>query len=399
MTKSNSLPNDRTPLPATPLSRMVIALALTAAIACEHMTLPTSSPPPAAAETSDIVPNDDVGRRANELTVMTYNVYQGTELQNSLAATNAQEFVVGAAQDFLMMRQTNFRERAEAIASQIQAADPDLVGLQEVALWRTGATQFPAVPATTVEQDFLQILLDALAARGIPYTAVSSVQNLDVEGPALFPSGFTDVRLTDRNVVLAKAEGATARMRLSNPQSGNFVTNLIAPTAGGPVPVLEGWASIDVRLAGHTVRFITTHLDAFAPPIRLAQAQEILSGIASTTTPVILVGDLNSTTSASSYAALTGGGFVDVWNELHHGVDGFTCCEVLPTIDNTVPALSERIDYVLTRGSFDFEGVEEVGATPSSRTTSGLWPSDHAGLVAKLRFQPVQVPVTTPRQP
>src|SRR5438046_10551788 len=114
-----------------------------------------------------------------------------------------------------------------------------------------------------------------------------------------------DWRLTDRNVILAKGEGAIARLAPSNPQSANFITNLVVQTVGGPVPVLEGWASIDVRLAGRMVRMITTHLDAFAPAIRLAQANEILSGVANTTMPVILVGDLNSTTTATSYVALT----------------------------------------------------------------------------------------------
>jgi endonuclease/exonuclease/phosphatase family metal-dependent hydrolase len=103
---------------------------------------------------------------------------------------------------------------------------------------------------------------------------------------------------------------------------------------------------------------------------------------------VVLVGDLNSTTSATSYAALTANGFVDVWGTLHPGANGFTCCEALPSIDNSIPSLSDRIDYVLTRGPFEAEGIELLGALSSSRTASGLWPSDHAGLVAKLRLPP-----------
>jgi len=368
--------------------------------ACQHTDFPTAVPADGVHGTAskDASPGDR-GRRADELTVMTYNIYQGTELQNSLAATTAQEFVIGAAQDFAMMQQTNFRERARAIAAEIQAADPDLVGMQEVALWRTGVTQFPSVPALTVEQDFLQILLDALAASGDPYTVVSSVQNLDVGGPALFPTGFMDVRLTDRNVILAKGDGAIARLGLSNAQSGNYTTNLVVPTVGGPVQVLEGWASVDVRLAGRTARLITTNLDAFVPAIRLAQASELLGTIANTDLPVIVVGDLNSTTSATSYSALTSAGFVDAWSSAHPDADGFTCCQVLPTITNDTPSLSERIDYVLTRGPFEAREIEEVGSTVASRTPTGLWPSDHAGLVARLRLPPMLASVPAAAAP
>jgi endonuclease/exonuclease/phosphatase family metal-dependent hydrolase len=365
----------------------VLACALAAVLGCESSKLPVAPRNIAAGTASDVVP--DSGLRSDQLTVMTYNIYQGTELQNTLAATNASEFVMGAAADFAMMHETNFPARAQVIAAEIQAADPDLVAMQEVALWRTGVTQFPSVPAITVDQDFLQILLDALAARGDPYAVVSLVQNMDVQGPALLPTGLTDVRLTDRNVILAKATAATARLGLSNPQSSNFATNLVIQTAVGTVPIKEGWASIDVRLAGRTVRFITTHLDAFAPPIRLAQANEILTGVANTTMPVILAGDLNSTTDATSYAAITGAGFADVWSVLEPGVDGFTCCEASPTIDNDIPSLSQRIDYVLERGALLPIYLNIIGATPISRTSSGLWPSDHAGLIARLRIQPL----------
>ena len=369
----------------------VLACTLTIVLGCDNPKLPSTSPQ-IVSVASDVVP--DAGLRADQFTVMTYNIYQGTELDNTLAAKNANEFVVGAAEDFAMMHQTNFAERAQVIAAEIQAGDPDLVGMQEVALWRTGVTQFPSIPATTVDQDFLQILLDALAARGDPYVVVSSVQNMDVQGPAYEPTGLMDVRLTDRNVILAKAAASTARLGLSNPQASNFATNLLLPTAVGPVPIKEGWASIDVRLAGRTTRFITTHLDAFDPSIRLAQANEILSGVANTTMPVVLAGDLNSTTSATSYAALAAAGFADTWSTLEPNDNGFTCCEVLPMIQNSVPTLFQRIDYVLTRGPLNPVAIAEVGATPPFRTPSGLWPSDHAGLVATVRLAPF--PVTVP---
>src|SRR2546423_2562045 len=179
--------------------RFTLPLFLIGPLACsdQHLTAPVQ------ANHSPSYELEDRGER--ELTFMTQNIYQGTELENSIAATTGQEFVIGATRDFLMMRQTNFAERAQAMATEIAATQPDLIGLQEVALWRTGPHTSPATAAATIDQDFLQILLDALNARGLSYSAVSSVDNFDVQGPALLSSaGLTDVRLTDRDVILAR---------------------------------------------------------------------------------------------------------------------------------------------------------------------------------------------------
>src|SRR2546423_103106 len=248
---------------------------------CDSASVPTALEPPLAAASrsggSDGSDHDTRGGRHDELTIMTYNIYQGTELENVSSATTDLAFVLGAAQDFDMMVQTNFTERARAIASEIDAAAPDLVGMQEVARWQT-TPPAPGAPQLREGQEFLQILLDALRARGRHYVVVSSVDNFDVSGPALFAQGFMNLRLTDRNVILARVVDDDDGPRLSNAQSSNFITNLVIKVVDRDVTVLEGWASIDVQVHGRKIRFITTHLDAFAPPIRLAQAAEILRG-------------------------------------------------------------------------------------------------------------------------
>ena len=375
--------------------RYTLPLLLIGPIACsDQLTSPTGvhgtsardiqiATDAATTGSSDLPGMISVASRDRQLTFMTQNVYQGTELENSISATTAQEFVVGATRDFLMMRQTNFFERARAIAGEIANARPDLVGLQEVALWRTGAHTSPATPATSVDQDFLQMLLDALSERGLTYSVVSSVNNFDVQGPALLSAaGLTDVRLTDRDVILARMDMADGELETFNPRSANYATNLVISTVGGPVTVLEGWASIDARYRGRLVRFVTTHLDASAPQIRLAQANELLSGPANTDLPVIVAGDMNTTTSTDTYAAIVGAGFGDAWVALHPAVAGFTCCESLPAIDNATPALFQRVDLLLLRGDLTADAISLVGAQPSDRTASGLWPSDHAGLIA-----------------
>jgi len=49
---------------------------------------------------------------------------------------------------------------------------------------------------------------------------------------------------------------------------------------------------------------------------------------------------------------------------------------------NARSKLKHRIDLVLLRGPFAVENINLIGNKPSDRTLSGLWPSDHAGIVA-----------------
>lgn len=155
---------------------------------------------------------------------------------------------------------------------------------------------------------------------------------------------------------------------------------------------------MDLSIRGKAVRFINTHLDGDCsdPTIQLAQAQEILQGPVQEARdqdhPVILLGDLNSKadgTGTSTYAELLkpAAGFVDTWTKGGSGL-GFTCCQNDDLL-NTESVLSDRRDFVLFRhGPFKVTDAQVVGANPLDRTPSGLWPSDHAGVVAELRFPP-----------
>jgi len=67
-------------------------------------------------------------------------------------------------------RRTSPKER-RPIAAQAESTAPDLIGVQEAALWRTGSPSgsFPPPAATTTAYDFVQILTDALRAHGLHY--------------------------------------------------------------------------------------------------------------------------------------------------------------------------------------------------------------------------------------
>ena len=50
--------------------------------------------------------------------------------------------------------------------------------------------------------------------------------------------------------------------------------------------------------------------------------------------------------------------------------------------------MTERIDFVLFRGGFKAKRTYLVGVKTRDKTPSGLWPSDHAGIVSKIRLHP-----------
>jgi hypothetical protein len=56
----------------------------------------------------------------------------------------------------------------------------------------------------------------------------------------------------------------------------------------------------------------------------------------------------------------------------------------VPGLDNAASLLDVRVDLVLVRGGLGIGSAVRVGEDPDDRTPSGLWPSDHAGVVAGL---------------
>jgi endonuclease/exonuclease/phosphatase family metal-dependent hydrolase len=321
---------------------------------------------------------------------MTLNIYQGTELEHVLAARDPFSALLAVATDYRNVIATDFPARAGALADEIAAAQPSLVGLQEVATWTTGP---PFQTPTHVSYDFLQILLDALAARGQHYAAVIVRPNFHAEAPGLFgpsfPADLMEVGLTEQTAIIARTDLPTDELKLSNPQSHDFAVATSIPLLTGPFSVGGGWLSVDAKVRGKSFRFVTTHMDPISQAARDEQANEILAGTAGL--PVVLAGDTNSESTTTAYAEFTGAGLVDSWSALHPGDPGLTCCQVPPdTIVNPVSQLHERVDYVFAGPGVEPLSIELVGADPSSRLPgSGLWPTDHAGLVATLGLDPL----------
>ena len=333
---------------------------------------------------------------AAELTMMTRNLSFGTDLGPIVAAPTEFEFVTAVATAFTQAQATDFPSRAKAWADEIEHAQPDLIGLQEAVLWRTQtrADFSPTPNATTVEVDLVALLLAELRSRGLRYEVVFAQTGTDIEAPGLFPTGIVDVRLTHREVILARK---TSGLRLTNAQGDQYAAFVTVPTIiGVPVALPWAWASVDVTHRGRSFRFATTHLDPLSGVAQQLQANEFLAGPGSTTLPIVWVGDFNSNaegtvitgvpSATATYRSIIASGYADAWSARHPSDPGLTCCQATNLL-NPTSTLTERVDLVLTRGPFRVGKASLVGEDASDRLANGLWPSDHAGVVVTIELE------------
>ena len=323
---------------------------------------------------------------SSSLTLMTWNIYQGADLSPLFNATTPSEFVTAVGSAYNRVQATNFVERADSIADEIQKTGPDLIGLQEVILLRTQIpSDGPATPATNISLDYLKILVDTLAERGLIYEPVVVQNGTDIEVPGLISTGLVDIRLTDRDVILARAD---RDFTLSNSNGAQFAAKLPLTTPFGPISIPHSWVSVDITFDnGDKVRVVSTHLEPLSPIIQGLQADELLNGPGNTHLPVALIGDFNSNadeTGSPTYTKLKNEDFIDAWSLKGKGT-GFTCCQADDLL-NQNSSLTERIDLVMFRDNFEVKNIEIVGNSQKDRTISGLWPSDHAGIVASLNL-------------
>lgn len=332
------------------------------------------------------------GSESGAIKVMTWNVYQGAPLdplfEPGLALPQVIQRATAIWQQVLA---ANFPARAEEIADQIAAARPHVIGLQEVAqFFMDPDGDGPLTQASDPSLDYLDLILDALETRGLEYEAAAVNLNVDAEVPiivSLSPLDLDDVRLIDRDVILVREDVLHA-----DSQSANFGTGFPVTVGGITIQIVRGWSAVDILAEGTAFRFVNTHLETFVPAVQVAQALELLAALAGEPLPIVMAGDFNSEadgSTTSTYGLVTGAGFTDAWPPQGRG---FTCCHAAD-LSNLRPALDQRIDFIFLRGNFGLGppglqgGVQSnlIGDKPSDRTASGLYPSDHSGIVTSIR--------------
>ena len=319
------------------------------------------------------------------LTVMTYNVYVGSSAEPLLSVENLLQVPTEVANMYNNVMASDFPARAVTIAKSIKTYQPHLIGLQEISLIRK---QSPGdritgglVPAEEVVLDFLQILMDALQTEGLNYQVAAKVENIDVEMPMFTDTGIDDVRLTDYDVILSRSDVTISRV-----MSANYTNALTIEMLG--LEVKRGYAAVDATVAGVAYRFVNTHLEAFAAENRVAQTQELVDILTDETLPIILLGDFNTRApNGTAYQILLSAGYMDVW-QMDSAGTGNTCCQD-DDILNAVSDHSVRIDQIFVRNLELPTSVltHTIGDKPSDLLPSGLWPSDHAGVVAHFALE------------
>jgi endonuclease/exonuclease/phosphatase family metal-dependent hydrolase len=390
--------------------RLLPALTLAAAAAALLFALLGQSA--AAAKPKPAKPPSAKG---TELKVMTRNIYLGADLGPAIAAKSREEFVEATGEILRQVTENNFPVRAKGLAKEIISKEPDLVGLQEVAEWRTGPPSLESLlggsapSATTVRYDYLAELLASLNKGKQRYRAVDVNPEFDFEAPGdengipndgpngLIKNAEINGRLTMRDVILAKVG---AGVTVSHPQKGHFNNLLVEEVSGVPVTVTRGWVAVDASVRGsQTFRFVDTHLESFdpsttVPSIRALQAKQLVGpgGPATSSLPVILVGDLNSDVATEvqpgdgqAYSALLKAGMVERSTSKPLG-----CCletPLLPVGDGGgVKQFNHKVDHIMTR---DPKEVALVNSSVTGRSpNNGYWDSDHAGLFSTLRLAP-----------
>jgi hypothetical protein len=346
-----------------------------------------------------------------KITVMTRNVFLGADLAPAINAATVPQAIDGAGVIWNELQSTRFRERAVPLAREIERSGAHLVGLQEVALWRTQTPSDGGAPpisplagataATAVELDFLAILRRQLRRVGARYRVVVVQREFDAELPAdvdgsdatgtgplaVFGADF-DARLTMRDVILARKG---SKLKLGGTRTGHFETRYEPNVGGVTIPVDRGWASVEARVRDTTsrFRFIDTHLEAFGDPsIREAQARELIAGPLDTRKQVILVGDLNSGIARHNeperpgddlaFRALADFGMKD------NGAIQSCCYDDLL---DPAGVFDHTVDHVLTKRPLKTRRAYVTGDDRGERTPSGLWPSDHGGVVSRLQLR------------
>jgi endonuclease/exonuclease/phosphatase family metal-dependent hydrolase len=352
------------------------------------------------------VPASAQAASAPTVTVMTRNVFLGADLSPAIGAPDIAKAIDGAGTVFNELLSTKFPERAVPLAKEIKASKADLVGLQEVALWRTQTPSDGGAPpispitsstaATKVEQDFLKLLQAEL---GSTYKVVKAQEEFDAElpvdqdandatgaGPLAGFGADLDARLTMRDVILIRKG---SKVKVSKAKAGHYKTRYEPDVGGIKIPVDRGWVSVEAKLGKSKFRFVTTHLEAFGDPkIRQAQAKELTKGPLKTKGQVILVGDLNSGVARHNepekpgddlaFKALAKFGMND------NGARQ-SCC--YPSLTDPNAKLDHTVDHVLTKPALKTVKAKVTGNDKGERTPSGLWPSDHGGVISTLRLK------------
>jgi endonuclease/exonuclease/phosphatase family metal-dependent hydrolase len=368
----------------------------------------------------------------HSIKVITQNQYLGADLASLLTASDAAKFNVALVSVLKKIAASRFHDRVQRQVAQIAKDHPHVVALQEA--WRFDCTDLeppttgkgcndPEIAGAFVDQ--LKETLSALKAQGVHYKAVASVKNLDVSvvqlpnlpaGIPFYINGILALLNTiDRDVILVRSDIKARAVNFKKvcptkvSLEGCNYQNVIVAEIPGPValPIQRGFVAVDARVGEKNYRIVNTHLEVRNPdpnPLsrfyQSAQASELIATLKATTPrskSLLVLGDMNSSPDDREfkgiippYEQFVDAGYIDGWLQTYQHTPGYTCCQDEDLL-NKPSKLYERIDLVFSRKVPKWvKDIHIVGIKPSDKTLPStgprLWPSDHGGVSAELRF-------------
>jgi hypothetical protein len=239
------------------------------------------------------------------------------------------------------------------------------------------------------------------------------------------------VRVIDRDVILVRAGLPAAPLPLAtlfgchgSEDGCNYATAAQATVPGiGAIRFERGYVGAALVAGGDQYWVFNTHLEVREPApdnpysrvVQAAQATELetVVGYTPANRTLVITGDFNSSPEdpvlavppelqgalppsiyppyrqfddgVNYFGASLGDGLWDAWTLRPGRPPGLTCCEDADLL-NAWPVLTERIDLVFSREAPSDVKANLVGNETGDRTPSGLWPSDHAGVVVRYWF-------------
>ena len=374
------------------------------------------------------------------LTVMSRNLYLGADV--GVAMKLIPDFSAAAQFMWNQVSATDFSKRAPILAQEVISQNADVVGLQEATHWYCKKNLWSK---KVVVFDFTQQFLEATRKLGREYMLASKAGvdalNIGYSIPAIpyltmvtDPQTFQPLFGSERaacgfeigDALVVKKEIASKIIRVGNSEYKTSYS--IIPKI---MTIYRGYTWTDIDYNGSKVRIVSTHLeslwDSNKVPNAALQAKQLIEDLSSTKMPTIVIGDFNSDPrdprpnsesnpggqpessiackaqvskptlksaidSCNPYWLMRRAGFADAGPDAQDGKNftwGMGALLTGPDEKRYRAALmmgnmygfTDRLDYIFLKNGAEVVSSKIVGNTAPK---SGLWPSDHASVVAQI---------------
>jgi endonuclease/exonuclease/phosphatase family metal-dependent hydrolase len=385
------------------------------------------------------------------LTVMSRNLYLGADV--GVAMELIPDFSAAAQFMWSQVSATDFSKRAPVLAREVIAQNADVVGLQEATHWYCKKNLWSK---KVIVFDFTEQFLKATRRLGHEYVLASkagvNALNIGYSIPAIpfltmvsDPDTFQPLFGSNRaacgfeigDALVLKKEIASKIIQVGNSEYETSYS--VIPKI---MTIYRGYTWADINYNGTSVRIVSTHLeslwDSNKVPNSVLQAKQLIKDLSSTKMPTIVIGDFNSDPrdprqnsesnpggqpeasnacraqvekpslntaidSCNAYWLMRKAGFTDVGPDAQNGENFTWGMNALLTGPDKVRyqaalkmgnkyGFTDRLDYILLKNGAKVVSSKIIGNTPPK---SGLWPSDHASVVAEVAL-PAYSEVSTP---